>query len=288
MKKFGFTLIELIISMAISSMMIIILFTSFFQVNKTVQSVDTMISIDSRAVVLQNQFEMDISGAFVPDITEIKEKKTEPLTKTTKEKAAAEKEIAEKKEQEQKPKKLEKAFYSINQNKILKELTFITCNPLQIYGQTKPRMARVTYRLKEDKQIKGSYSLFRQESAQIIYGAEKNVIEYEVVNNIKELLISYFIIPDEKGKEAKPVNEWKSDESKKQEKETTPKIPQYVTVKVNFWDNDRHLKDQLFEFKYMIYSFIAPKPKPEQKIPEKVSPDKTADNIKVVMNVKKV
>jgi len=66
MKTPGFTLLELIIAMAISSMLAIALFSSFYQINKTSALVEQTISIDMRAAILQNLLEKDISGVFVP------------------------------------------------------------------------------------------------------------------------------------------------------------------------------------------------------------------------------
>ena len=264
MKNSGFTLLELILAITIAAMMSIVLFTSFYQTNRTVNDVNAMISIDARATIFQNQFEKDISGVFIPNIEEVKEEKL--AVPISKEKAEAEKKAGEKKAEEQKqqgPKKLEKAFYSINQNKMLKELSIITCNPLQIYGESKPRIARVSYKLKENKNIKNSFTLFRQESLQLKYGEDKKAIEYEVIDNIKELTITYLVPSkgeNEKGSvQFKKFGEWKFNEE--QEKELGFKLPLFVNVKLVLWDTDRQSKEQTFEFKYIIYAFTMSKQK---------------------------
>ena len=72
MKRTGFTLLELVIAMAISSILAIALFTSFYQINRSSRLVEQTISIDMRASILENLLEKDISGVFVPKIDEPK------------------------------------------------------------------------------------------------------------------------------------------------------------------------------------------------------------------------
>src|SRR3990167_9266829 len=64
--KSGFTLIELIIAFAVSTMITGALFLSFSQVQKSTKIIEKMLSIDSPIFTFSNQFEKDISGAFEP------------------------------------------------------------------------------------------------------------------------------------------------------------------------------------------------------------------------------
>ena len=298
MIKKGFTLIELIIGMAISSGISIVIFTSFYQTQKSSKALYSMISLDSRVSILQNQFEKDISGVFAPNTNEVKE---------------PEKPMGQKKEQEEKKEapvsgsKLEKIFYATNQNKNLKELTFITSNPLQVYGQSKPRIARVPYLLKEDKQRKGSYTLFRRESNKLEY-AHKSAVEYEIIDGIKEFKIDYLApikkdenLPDKEKKEQintqtpkkekkapelKTYNEWKFEDKKQvaqKEKQDTFLIPQFVNVKVVLWQDYEQTREESFEFKYFIYAFESQFPKK----PTKTTEDKMQGLVNTMEQLKK-
>lgn len=223
----GFTLIELIIGIAVSSIISIILFNSFSQTYKTVNTIDNLIFMDRRISVLQNQLEKDITGIFMPE--------------------------------QLNHEKVERYFYSTNNQGQIKEFTFITTNALQVYQSTSPRIVRVTYQLRENKQNKGSYSLFRKESTNIIYGAEKDAVEYELTDFIKNLSIEFSYTEKPKDKdnkqraETKVLKEWTPKEPDKKKGETY-KIPEYVTVKVTLFDGALQKTEQSYEFKYFIYS----------------------------------
>ena len=62
----GFTLIELIIALFFSSIIMSILFSSFRQINNIALLAEDLIDMDVRQQTFANQFQKDISGAFVP------------------------------------------------------------------------------------------------------------------------------------------------------------------------------------------------------------------------------
>ena len=82
--------------------------------------------------------------------------------------------------EKEKPKPIEKIFYSTNKDGILEMLTFVTNNPLVVYvgkdvGEVKPKVVRVQYSLKPEADKKNSYTLFRQESMELDLEKFKNV-----------------------------------------------------------------------------------------------------------------
>lgn len=293
MNKAGFTLIELIIGMAISAAVSVVIFVSFNQTQKSSTRIDEIISLDSRVSILQNQLEKDITGVFVPN----------SMVPKPNEKAdqKAKKESKEKKEEEiTKPdaQKIEKIFYSANQGKNLKDLTFITCNPLQIYGQSRPRISRVTYLLKEDALRKGSFALYRQESSQL--NDTKGGFEYQIADGIKEFKVEYTVLIEKKeeeqkqkdAKEQKKSSELKTfsdwtfaDKASTTQKENKFLIPMFVNVKVVLWIDTTNTAQQFFEFKYFIYAFDSQFPR---KPPKKVAVEEKMQNlVETIDDIKK-
>lgn len=243
MNNKGFTLIELVIGIAIASIISIILFQSFSQTSKTINTIDNMIFMDRRISVLQNQLDKDITAIFIPE--------------------------------QLNHEKLERYFYSQNNQKQLKEFTFITTNALQVYQSASPRIVRVTYQLRENKKDSNEYSLFRKESTNLVFGVEKDAIEYELTDYIKDFSVEFGTKESVKGKsqqketpEIKILKEWVPKEPDLKRGETY-KIPNFVLVKVSLWDGALHKTSQDFEFRYNIYSPQELKPKQPEKKAEK-------------------
>lgn len=229
--KTGFTLIEIVVFLAIASAMSIILFQSYFQTNRIVQFAGSMIDSDRRIMIMQDRLEKDITGAFIPQ-----------YLKQQKEEVEEEKTIQKKLPEKQRP--LPKLFYSVNVGNRLKELTFITSNPLPVYGAAKPRIVRVRYQLVADERHKGAFTLLRQEAKELDYGhiidKEKGPRAYEIADNIKTLTLNY-VSPGEKNDEEQPslkqAKEWNSDtQFKSEQKKKKRLLPQYVDMNIVLFD----------------------------------------------------
>ena len=288
--KSGFTLIELIIAFTISTMIAAGLFMSFSQVQKSTKIIEKMLSIDAPIFTFSNQFEKDISGAFEPKFWFPKEEeKKEQPQKTAEENKNKKPELSLKKEEYQ---KIEKVFFSSNQNKNLKELTFITANPLQSYDNYKPRIARVLYKLVPDENNKDAYKLTRKESLNLDYAKinDKNIPEYDLISDIKSFSVTY-IYPEqpkeeknkpgenrpeekkaEEPKEAKMLTSesWEyKEKDKEKEGEGIPIIPEFILVKITIWDLYQETEAS-FEIRYQIFAFEEKKeeekPKPAPKV----------------------
>jgi prepilin-type N-terminal cleavage/methylation domain-containing protein len=202
MKKnsYGFSLIEVVIALLISSILGIALFTSFNQINKYATIANNVMSSDTRLATIHHQLSKDMAGAFIPvQALPPEENKNEQAEKKDAPAAQDKKPKPQQPAAEQKPtyKQLKKVFVSSNaEDNLLKSVTFITNNPLIGYGNSKPRIARVMYRLGKAKDSQNRYTLYRQESATELeaekFKAEnKKIREFVVAENIKHLSISY-------------------------------------------------------------------------------------------------
>lgn len=221
----GFSLIEVLIALSIASIIGIALFSSLDQMTRISNKVDTIIEDDDRMALLHNQLKKDLSGAFVP--TQAVE---QPIDKDKKNK-----------------KPLEKVFYSSNSEKnTLNTLTFITTNPLTSYGSSKPRIARVVYKMVPQKENgqQPSYTLLRQQGPDLEYDTykqdNKKNRSYAVAEQIKNLTIEYTTTKKSVQKndsknppELETVKEWDSDKNAPKEKaqEETKKKENAATQK---------------------------------------------------------
>ncbi|MEX0940270.1 MAG: hypothetical protein WDZ41_02840 [Candidatus Babeliales bacterium] len=266
--KPGYTIIELILVLLLGSLLLSVLFTSFFQINRTSVVAEDIMDLNTRISILNNQLEKDFTGIFVP-LQAIEELKKEPEKKVDQEKKKAglqKKEVATK----EKPKPLKDVFVSTNQAGNLAELTFITTNPIRVYEHAEnaiinPRIVRVVYRLEADPEKKGSFNLTRQEGGELEFSAykptaPKKIKKYKLIDNIKEFKI-IFKVPkksDEKAKQEtvtfETLSEWKPTIDKPDQKK--PKIPNFIQCTVTFWDNQFE-ESRTFEFMYQVPCFQA-------------------------------
>ena len=134
-----------------------------------------LMAVDRSVSLVFNQMERDLSGAFIPTFEqEIKDdkKKEEKKEEQTKDKQAI------RGKQKRYPTFVttvqEGALRRPGEKKreLLDKVNFITVNPLQIYGEAKPRLVRVEYALKHNKQQssqagKVMYDLVRRETANL-------------------------------------------------------------------------------------------------------------------------
>jgi len=229
MKK-GFILIELLITTLITSMISVLLLTVLQQTNTFQSVIDNNIDIYTRATIFHRQLEKDIMGAFVP--------------------VQAYKQLTNYKKQKKPP--LNYIFYSINRDKRLDTLTFITTNPLAVYwgtktGSAKPRIARVVYQLQPEDEKKTSFTLFRQEGSELSFTDYKKdnpkaPRAYQLINGIKNLSVTYTIVEEQKDPNKKPyyktVNSWNWPQKEQQNKKEKSPLPQFITINLALWDND--------------------------------------------------
>ena len=214
----GFTLLELVIGIAISSMLMVAVLVSINQVKRTLVRVDQISTAGTSIFTLRRVLENDISGAFVPEKFA---NKPEPAG-----------DAEEKKEPKEKEK--HKVFVGTFQTaagegkKLLNFLTMVTCNPMQVYGESKPRIARVVYKLVKEAG-KDSYRLVRQQSTKHLdleafdKEGKGSIRKFDVATGLKKLYVEYFA--------TKKSEEPGTEKQKKETKED--KFKQFSS-----WDSD--------------------------------------------------
>jgi prepilin-type N-terminal cleavage/methylation domain-containing protein len=189
----GFTLIELLIAFALSSFIIFSLMQSYQSLMRYIETSREMMRVNRKACLLFNLFERDVMCAMIPElakeVTPLKDEKVLEKVRREKQEREQEQEDKQPKTEEQKKKerqkKLEKkaTFFksSIEQSmgvktptgryELLKGLTFITTNCLQVYGQKRVKLVRVKYELLQDKKNskrdKPVYKLVRKETREL-------------------------------------------------------------------------------------------------------------------------
>jgi prepilin-type N-terminal cleavage/methylation domain-containing protein len=302
--KSGFTLIELSIGLLLSGIIATALYNSFFVTHRVVDIAENFITTDFRAALIENQFGKDLEGVFVPEEPDLAKTSTQEKGKETQEK----KEPAKPEEKPAQP--LEKIFYSINgPEDTLNLLTFITNNPVKIYEKAtnvkpKSRIVRVVYRLVPQTDNPKAFNLMRQESNDLDFKAfdlkaAKPIRAYELAQGIKNIKLEYtFPLQKEAPattkpppatnkekpqKEEKPKPEYKTVkdwdlESKKDETKEQPKIPQFITITCELWDNQLQ-RDYMFKFEYEIPTFAAsimPKKAKKPALAPKIEKKETA------------
>lgn len=250
MIKPGFSLVEFLIASLIAGMVSATLFAMIAQINKVVNRVDTVAEMYTNALLIHNQFEWDLSGAFVPQLGQPVDESAEKKSLESKE--AGEKQGDEKKIEQKKEsaggKRLSKVFYGVGTDKNF-ELTFITSNPLQVYwsadvGRAKPRVARVRYFVAENKEKPGVFSFMRQESYDLdaaVMGrkgdAPDKVRAYVLAEHVKEIKAEYVLRKEKKSEGEKSASGVASEGAK-------AKAPEFEYVLLKEWNSDKASDDE--------------------------------------------
>ncbi len=255
----GFTLLELLIALVISSFIIIAVTRLLNQSTLIINRGRDFSIVDRTVGILFNQMDKDISSVYMPYIYRDKGKKTD-------------------KEFDEHYKLLDDFFVGKfredasakiagKKRELFQSLNFITTNPIQVYGQTKKRFARVKYELilnkEKTKAEQNSYDLYRYETSELENvkfkeseeGIKKSpkIFKHLVANNIKGLYVEY-------GKEISQDNPVK--EKKKyfyiwDKKE----LPKAIKIHLILW-NSKMTMEFLFDALIPIYSL---QDKPEKK-----------------------
>lgn len=272
----GFTLLELLIGTAIAGVLLTILFTTLYQINRSKKNLDNVIHKSNRVSLIHHQLERDLMGAFVPVIPEVPEspkedKKEEPVK-------PGEQKKEDKKEVEKKPQPVvDKIFFSENKGANIATLTFISNNPMPVYwskkaGKPQPKIVRIVYRLVPDPAKRNSYKLMRQEGDELGYDAydpgipvEKQEFRpFEVIDGIKNLSAVYYYTPmkkppqptkpGEKPQEQKPekkeyktTKEWGKKKKDEKGSSEVPPVPRFVELTLVLWNAD-YKRDSTWKF----------------------------------------
>jgi len=266
MKCRGFTLLELVLATAIASFISVMLIAMWQQMGGIQRRVEWYADVYSRAAIMMNQFERDISGSFVP--------MTLHPSKQTKNGNDARIEKSDK-----------KLFWGDHK---LELLTCITNNPMRTYwsaktGKPQQRIARIVYRLVPDKKHEGSFVLLRQESPELdvkqFTRSDSKIRAYQVIDGIKSIHVTYTALikkdenkdtkTDSSGERVYVPKEVKVWQKNVLEDKRIPVIPQYITLKITLWGPH-------YDREYTFDCAIHISPRFEKTLPRTIKP-KTED-----------
>ena len=148
----GFTILELLIATALSAVIFAGLIRLYQSVNNFVTYGRDVIGMQRTICLVFNQFENDLSASYIPFLNREEKEQKSPEAATEKNKDTDK----AKEEEEAREKAFRQGAFlaKINENvdavKIenkrrypLQFLSFISTNSLSIYGQKKPRLARI-------------------------------------------------------------------------------------------------------------------------------------------------
>ncbi len=250
MKKLqrGFSALELIMVMAVSAVMMTTLLEIYNHVTRNMLRIDRLVFEDTQLLTLRKRFEQDLSGLSAIWFTQADlEKKKAGKVATGKSADVA----------GEQGKKTSQYFYSLNKNKNLDTLTFVTTSALQSYGSAQSHFVRVVYKVEQDPAHAGLMRLMRKE----IFLPTENIDEqknakegsfYELVGGIKSLEMTYQLIDTtELKKRAAAEKESSKDASKSLNSEAKPiirSVTQWTSDNKKSPDkNDNNKKDSLKE-----------------------------------------
>lgn len=268
--KQGFTLIEFLLAFMFLSIILLTLFNAFFLINRVLTITGQVIEQDTSSMVIYNQLSKDISGITIPIMQLKAALKKKPDDKEEKKdlgkKTMPVKPEAKKTEQEIKP--IKKLFIAIPKGDMISELSFISTHHVRVYDQAKnvpaqTRFLRIIYRLIENPEKKGTFTLYRKEEQ--IQDEKKAAAQpalkedrgFALADNVCSMSLS-FEYPefqkDEKKKdlkfqEFKSVKKWQSDELVEQKKQVI--LPYLISVKLQLCAVDPQ-EEKSYTFKYLI------------------------------------
>ena len=188
----GFTLLEVLIGTLIASLLSTMLMYVLLQVTSLQRVVDMRINLWMTASIVQNQFERDVMGTFVPFAGFIESKKDEQKDPSSPQLRQTGRRTA------QAQKRLENVFYVARNAQGVQTFSCITTSMLPKYKHVKALAGRVVYSLVPSKDDARIFSLMRQE------GYEFELEEYikqnslfaaiELANNITTINIRFIVI----------------------------------------------------------------------------------------------
>lgn len=258
MKK-GFTLIELVIAVAISAIISTALYMLLYQTQRTVSTVLNITSDDATRLVMYQQLFRDITGAFAPpeswprSVAQQPLKQQEPNSADTKKQESPdqnksqEKKDLQQSEQKQKiteqPPDINNVFVYTAKSSMLSNLTFISHNPLSVYNDPEQatsvvRAVRIMYSLKPDINDPDSLILMRQESSNLDakkFQDTKKIRAYELARGIRNISAQFIYEPSTQ--EEKEENESKESAETEEEPDNKKKqVKRYRTA--TSWSSD--------------------------------------------------
>ena len=268
----GFALLDLLVSITISSIMSTIIFTMIFQIQKSENYISQTVSTAMQMALIAERLQQDLTGMCWPKfLPEAKQEVTGQSRQNIGPDAAGapvQMVKLDKKDQDLSPKlHIDKILYSQNMQidglEILQECSFLTSNQLQVYNQSKPRLARIIYKLLPDDQP-NSFSLHRQESSDLTYQtAQAESLAFVMANGLRTLKFTYFYesqpSQDEKQTQDDQVPQVLteldfSENLQMSDNKLIGQVPTHIKVNLELWVDFDHTDFNSFEFWFKTYA----------------------------------
>lgn len=240
----GFSILEFVISLMISTMLMTAALTIYQQVSSSSKKIQNITSKDISLMILEKRLTDDLLGLSPLWFNKENITNTEQAKNNSKEQSSA-------KEQTKDPNtEKNNFFYAQTQNNQIDFITFISTSTLHSFTSPRLYIARIVYMLQPDQDKPGFFILQRKEEKQISNEINLQKIKdgsfYTLIKNIKNCSLEYgFIdISPEKRSQAsqddwkmKWVQQWgKEQEQKKtsesEKEEYVPKLPDVVKIKI--------------------------------------------------------
>ncbi len=290
----GFSILELVIGLMISTMLITISFSIYNQIVRSTQFVQRVTTTDTHAIILKDRLQKDILGIMPLWFTKKDYEESAKAKTSTQPKESEQEEQPESKENKQETSKNKENsfFYSSNHdNNRLDCFSFITTNPLRMYGSSEHKpCVRVVYQLQKDIKKESQFRLFRKEIDDLEFNLEaihNSGALYEIASNIKTFSIEFgFIDPiktsnQTEKKETDPlqdksieftwINEW---DAKKESAIKKPILPKFIKIKIVFTE-EKGTHEQEYNFCFLVpldtitpYATFSQRRKPVEKDPD--------------------
>lgn len=252
MKK-GFTLIEMVIAVAISGIISTALYMLLHQTQRAVSNIITITTDDAVLITTYQQLLRDITGAFAPSESwprrtspqaqalegkQTQNQKTPPDIKSPQKDTQVK--LDEKQKTTEQPPDVTNVFVYTAKSGMFSNLTFISHNPLSVYSDPEQasstiRAVRIMYSLKPDTFEPDSFVLMRQESSILDvkkFNDTNKIRAYELARGIKNFTLQFMYEPSSQEEQ----EDTDSSQQAEQEQATEKKIKRYRTV--TSWSSD--------------------------------------------------
>lgn len=259
--KPGFSLLEVVFGLMISSILLTATFTIYNQINKSAQIIQNITTSDTRIMVLKDRLQKDFSGLCPLWFTQDEYEKYKSLEKTPNTQT-------ERKQFDENIKQNSFLYSDNHDDNSLNFFTFVTLNAMQMYATDSQRMVRVVYLLKKESDNPKSFRLMRAEVKNVAPDFNQNSILgsknfYEIVSNIASCSIEYGFIDQPKNKKGKAkssssekpaelkwLQEWGVTKEKGNASGYKPTLPEFIKLQITF------LEDVNTQKKHEIYFTI--------------------------------
>ncbi len=231
----GFSLIEVILAMAISIGLTAILFQSLSQSNRVLQKIINSSSLTRKMTIVQQIFDREISGIVFPEFVwdENNQSDNIELNDEVKKEEIAKKESPDtaknKKEENSKKENFPLPFEcQIDEFGNLKMFTFITTNPIPSYQEPQTHMVRIMYTLQPDIINPGEFVLMHQQSEnfnpkKFMIESDECVKKYPILEGIKSIVVEFLV--EKKEKEQQDKNDQSKDNKDQKDTNKQKDIP---------------------------------------------------------------